>query len=119
MFCFVLLAVASILSAPNEKETAPPRKQPALIHEDVRDEFGQYALRFVTAEGTIVSERGRLIPTPDGKGHVMVVDGEVTYMRDDGKPYMTKYSAGLDGYKAVGDHLPVAPTAVPPVSTSV
>ncbi|XP_030038060.2 larval cuticle protein 16/17-like [Manduca sexta] len=102
-----LLFASSVLTAPN-----PLRFLPALKHEHIQDEFGQYALRYVTAEGTIVSENGKLIANADGTGHVMVVDGEVTYVGDDGKKYITKYTAGVDGVKFEGDHLPVAP-AVP------
>lgn len=83
----------------------------------MQDEFGQYALRYVTAEGTIVSEKGHLIANSDGTGHVMVMEGEVTYIGDDGKTYVTKFTAGLDGVKVEGDHLPIAPT-VPPVGIS-
>ncbi|XP_063621821.1 uncharacterized protein LOC134794048 [Cydia splendana] len=77
---------------------AARRALPALQHEEIHDEFGQYALRYVTAEGTVVSERGRLIPSPSG-GHVLITEGETSYIGDDGKTHITKYSAGLDGYK--------------------
>lgn len=92
---------------------SPASTLPALHHEEIHDEFGQYALRYFTAEGTMVSERGRLIPTPDGKDHVLVVEGEVTYIGADGKTYVTKYSAGLNGYEVEGNHLPVAPEPIP------
>ncbi|KAH9644256.1 hypothetical protein HF086_003755 [Spodoptera exigua] len=104
---FVLCGLSSVLSAPLEGNSH--RLLPPLDHEEVHDEFGQFALRYVTAEGTVVSERGRLIPAIDGAGYVMVYEGEVSYIGDDGKRYVTKYTAGLDGYHAEGDHLPVAP----------
>ncbi|KAH9644257.1 hypothetical protein HF086_003756 [Spodoptera exigua] len=103
----VICFLASILAAPLEEYSN--RSLPPLDHEEVHDEFGQFALRYVTAEGTVVSERGRLIPAIDGAGYVMVYEGEVSYIGDDGKRYVTKYTAGLDGYHAEGDHLPVAP----------
>ena len=106
-----LLAVA--LAAPSvDPATAARRALPALEHEEVHDEFGQYALRYVTAEGTVVSERGRLVPSPDGTGYVLITEGEVSYVGDDGKTYVTKYSAGLDGTKVEGDHLPVPPKPI-------
>ncbi|XP_075971117.1 endocuticle structural glycoprotein SgAbd-2-like [Anticarsia gemmatalis] len=89
------------------------RRLPALEHEEVHDEYGQYALRYVTAEGTVVSERGRLVPNGDNTGYVMIVEGEVSYIGDDGKTYVTKYSAGLDGTHAEGAHLPVPVEAEP------
>ncbi|KAF9798866.1 hypothetical protein SFRURICE_020430 [Spodoptera frugiperda] len=102
-----LCFLASVLAAPLEGSST--RSLPPLDHEEIHDEFGQFALRYVTAEGTVVSERGHLIPTPDGASYVMVYEGEVSYIGDDGKRYVTKYTAGLDGYHAEGDHLPVAP----------
>lgn len=102
-----------------DPETAARRALPALEHEEVHDEFGQYALRYVTAEGIIVSEKGRLVPTPDGKAHVLVIEGETRYIGDDGKVYITKYSAGLNGTHVEGAHLPVSVVAeVAPSSTS-
>lgn len=89
------------------------RNLPALHHEEIHDDFGQYALRYVTAEGIMVSERGQLIPTADGKDHVLSVEGEVSYIGDDGKSYVTKYKAGLDGFHVEGDHIPQAPESVP------
>ncbi|XP_060801262.1 flexible cuticle protein 12-like [Amyelois transitella] len=99
--------VASAVAAPSSPSLAARRALPALQHEEIHDDFGQYALRYVTAEGTVVSERGRLVPTPDGRAYVMVTDGETSYIGDDGKTYVTKYSAGLDGTHVEGAHLPV------------
>lgn len=103
----LILSLSYAVTAPAEESL---RNLPALQHEEIHDEYGQYSLRYVTAEGTIVAEKGRLIPNPDGAGRVMVVEGEVTYIGDDGKVYTTKYTAGTDGYRPTGDHLPVAPT---------
>lgn len=84
---------------------------PALQHEEVHDDFGQYALRYVTADGTVRSERARLVPGPSG--HVLVTEGEVSYIGRDGKTYITKYRAGLDGFQVEGNHLPKAPEPIP------
>lgn len=112
---FFAVAVSFIVAAPSATEEI--RKLPALVHEEVHDKSGQYSLQYVTAEGTVVIEKGRLVPNPDGEGLVMVVEGEVIFIGDDGKTYKTVYTAGFDGYKVVGDHIPVAP-AVPAVPVS-
>jgi hypothetical protein len=109
---FVLLSVAYTLAAPNSRQASARRALPAVHHAEVHDEFNQYHIQYVTAEGTVVSERGRLVPTADGLDSVMVVEGEVSYVGDDGKTYSSKYTAGLDGFQIQGDHLPVPP-AVP------
>ncbi|XP_045772252.1 larval cuticle protein 65Ag1-like [Maniola jurtina] len=108
-----LIAVASAAPSENSDKLAAIRALPALEHSEIHDESGQYELRYVTAEGTIVTERGRLVPSPDGNGLVLVTEGEVSYVGDDGRTYVTKYSAGLDGVKMEGAHLPVAPEPIP------
>ncbi|CAH4018963.1 cuticle protein CP14.6-like [Pieris brassicae] len=122
MKSFIILSalVAVAICAPVDLETdvelaqlIARRRLPALEHEEIHDEFGQYALRYVTAEGTVVSERGRLVPTADGKDYVLVIEGEVSFIGDDGKLYVTKFSAGIDGVKMEGDHLPKAPEPEP------
>ncbi|XP_049866006.1 flexible cuticle protein 12-like [Pectinophora gossypiella] len=113
LFVVAVCLIVAVAAAPSSPETAARRALPALQHEEIHDEFGQYALRYVTAEGTVVSERGRLVPNPDGTGHVLVTEGETSYIGDDGRTYVTKYSAGFDGVKVEGNHLPVAPEPLP------
>ncbi|XP_063621818.1 flexible cuticle protein 12-like [Cydia splendana] len=107
LFVVAVCLIAAAAAAPGSPaETSARRALPALQHEEIHDEFGQYALRYVTAEGTVVSERGRLVPTPDGKAYVLITEGETSFIGDDGKTYVTKYSAGLDGTRVEGAHLP-------------
>ncbi|CAG4937554.1 unnamed protein product [Colias eurytheme] len=110
--------VAVALCAPYHYENDPEmekviarRQLPALEHEEVHDQYGQFALRYVTAEGTVVSERGHLVPTGRG-GYVLVTEGEVSYIGDDGQLYITKWSAGIDGYHSETNHPLVAPEPV-------
>ncbi|XP_038210195.1 uncharacterized protein LOC119831042 [Zerene cesonia] len=110
--------VVVALCAPYESENDPElaaviarRRLPALEHEEVHDKYGQYALRYVTAEGVVVSESGRLVPTASG-GYVLVTEGEISYIGDDGELYITKFSAGIDGYHAESNHPLVAPEPV-------
>ncbi|KAI5643429.1 insect cuticle protein domain-containing protein [Phthorimaea operculella] len=116
MFKFVvilaLVAVAAA-SAPLSREAAARRNLPALQHEEVHDEFGQFALRYVTAEGTVVEQRGRLVPNKEGTDYDLIIEGSTTYIGDDGKTYVTRYTAGPDGSKVEGNHLPVAPEPIP------
>nr|XP_034824806.1 flexible cuticle protein 12-like [Maniola hyperantus] len=117
---YVAVTLCASIQEDRKSAITSLREQPALIHEEVRDEFGQYFLHYVTAEGTVVRQRGRLIPNKDGTDYVLVTEGEVSYVGDDGKTYVTKYSAGIGGYKAEGSHIPrvpkvPAPQAVPSV----
>ncbi|XP_028167307.1 flexible cuticle protein 12-like [Ostrinia nubilalis] len=109
MKTFVVLSclVAVALCAPH----SGLRELPAVRHEEVHDEYGQYALRYITAENTVVSERGRLIPSPNG-GHVLEIEGQYQFIGDDGQLYVTKYRGGPDGFHVDGAHLP-DPVAIP------
>ncbi|XP_013191494.1 cuticle protein CP14.6-like [Amyelois transitella] len=108
-FVVIFALFAFTMGAPAPEESK--RSLPALEHTEERGDDGQYSVHYVTAEGTVVSEHGRLVPTADGKDKVLVTDGEVSYVGPDGKSYMTKWSAGVEGVKAEGAHLPVAPEA--------
>ncbi|CAH0407666.1 unnamed protein product [Chilo suppressalis] len=102
--------VLAVYGAPTEEK----RSLPAVEHTDERDELGQYTLRYVTAEGTIVVERGRLVDTADGKDKVLTYEGSFTFVGDDGKTYTTKYKSDVNGaYHAEGDHLPKSVEAEP------
>ncbi|KAJ2942593.1 hypothetical protein O0L34_g2060 [Tuta absoluta] len=106
-----LVAVAA--AGPLSGAAAARRNLPALQHEEIHDEFGQFALRYVTAEGTVVEQRGRLVLNKEGNGYVLVVEGSTTYIGDDGKTYVTRYVAGPEGISVEGNHLPVAPEPIP------
>lgn len=101
-----MLAISYALAIPVSSKQAR-RNLPALKHEEIRDNHGQYAFRFVTAEGTVVSERGYLVPNSEGNGYVLAVEGETTYIGEDGKPITTTYKAGPNGSEMVGAHLPI------------
>lgn len=60
---------------------------------------------YITTDGTERKEIGHLVPTVQ----VPIIQGEVSYIGDDGKNYTIQYMAGTNGYTAKGNHLPVAP----------
>ncbi|XP_053602909.1 larval cuticle protein 65Ag1-like [Plodia interpunctella] len=103
----LLIAVAH--GAPTAVDAAR-RALPAIHHEEIHDDFGQYALRYVTAEGITYEERGRLVPDPDGKEYVLIYEGEYSFIGDDGKTYKTKYTTDIaNGHKVQANHVPTAP----------
>ncbi|XP_063379044.1 flexible cuticle protein 12-like [Cydia fagiglandana] len=103
----VLVVLSCVLVAAWCAPTEPSsvRELPALRHEEVHDEYGQYALRYITAENTVVSERGRLVPTDNG-GWVLEIEGQYQYIGDDGQTYVTKYKGGPGGFHVDANHLP-------------
>ncbi|XP_028179150.1 endocuticle structural glycoprotein SgAbd-5-like [Ostrinia furnacalis] len=114
-FAVLCLCAAVALAAPVEESN---HSQPAMEHIHEQDDLGQYTLKYRTPDGTIVSERGRLVPTADGKDQVLIHEGSFSYIGDDGKTYVTKYKTDIAGaYQPEGDHLPkpVEPEPVPEV----
>lgn len=77
-----------------------------LSRTETHDERGQFSLQYRSADGTVVSESGALKPSHDGKGYVLVKEGEYSFIADDGKTYNTKYVADDKGFRAQGEHLP-------------
>ncbi|CAG9784909.1 unnamed protein product [Diatraea saccharalis] len=104
--CMVVVALSAVIPDPSVREL------PAVRHEEVHDEYGQYALRYITAENTVVSERGRLVPTPNG-GYVLEIEGQYQFIGDDGQIYVTKYRGGPDGFHVDGTHLPEPVPVIP------
>ncbi|CAG9138460.1 hypothetical protein JYU34_016857 [Plutella xylostella] len=106
MKTFIILScvVAAALALP-AGDPHHLRALPALNHEEIHDEYGQYALRYITAENTVVSERGRLVPGNNG-GLVLVIEGQYQFLGDDGQVYVTSYHGGPDGFHVDGSHLP-------------
>ncbi|XP_077294184.1 endocuticle structural glycoprotein SgAbd-2-like [Arctopsyche grandis] len=96
-----MMAVAA-MAAPE----APIRYIPVLERTEKHDEVGQFALRYLSADGTSVAEQGILKPTLDGKDHVLHKIGEFTFTAPDGQVFRTTYVADHLGFRAVGDHLP-------------
>lgn len=104
----VLCLVASAMSA----SIVLVRTDPALVHDEVHDQFGQFAVQYATANHDTRVERGHLVRTASG-APVLVYDGEYSFFGQDGKKYTVKYRAGLDGFHAEGDHLPKPPKPEP------
>ncbi|XP_038210512.1 uncharacterized protein LOC119831283 [Zerene cesonia] len=111
LIVIVCVIISVAFCAPTFDPFLSRRALPALEHEEVHDEFGQYAYRYVTAEGTVVSQRAWLEPTENGT-YVLVTEGEVSYLGDDGEIYVTKYYAGINGTHVENNHYPVPKASV-------
>ncbi|KOB72122.1 Endocuticle structural glycoprotein [Operophtera brumata] len=74
------------------------RQLPALTHDEIHDENGQYDLHYITAEGTEVFQHGRLVPSQNG-GYVLEIEGQYQFIGDDGKLYVTRYRSVGKGPK--------------------
>ncbi|XP_059607798.1 endocuticle structural glycoprotein SgAbd-5-like [Phlebotomus argentipes] len=83
---------------------------PVLERTEVRDEHGQYALSYLTANGIATAEQGAL--KQSAGGNVLVRQGSWAYLGPDNVKYVVNYVADENGYRATGSHLPEAP-AIP------
>ena len=95
------MAVAA-MAAPE----APIKFIPVLERTEKHDEVGQFALRYVSADGTTFEEQGVLKPTADGKDYVLVKEGHWEHIAPNGQVIRTKYVADEKGFRAEGEHLP-------------
>lgn len=65
-----------------------------------QDTYGQYAFTYSSSDGQSKNENRNT----DGS-----ISGQFSYMSPEGKPVTLSYIADKDGFRAVGNHLPVAP----------
>ncbi|KAG8236549.1 hypothetical protein J437_LFUL016866 [Ladona fulva] len=84
---------------------------PIVQLDDVRDEAGQFSLRYVSGDGTTLTEVGKLVPNDEGDGHVLVKEGSYTFTSPEGQTFNLRYVADKNGFQPIADHLPVAPVA--------
>lgn len=64
-------------------------------------------IRYLSGDGTRVMESGRLVPNAEGDGEVLIKEGKIFYTSPEGIPITLSYVADAEGFRAVGDHLPV------------
>ncbi|KAG8236547.1 hypothetical protein J437_LFUL016864 [Ladona fulva] len=66
---------------------------------------------YISGDGTVAAELGRLKPNADGSDYVLVKEGTVSYISPEGKTINLSYVADEYGFRATGDHLPTPPEA--------
>ncbi|XP_050423876.1 uncharacterized protein LOC126835376 [Adelges cooleyi] len=71
---------------------------------------GDYNYRYETANGIYAEERGEVL-NKGAENQANSVVGSYRYISPEGTPIEVTYTAGVDGFRAYGAHLPVAPTA--------
>ena len=97
-----LFAVAFAASAPGQEVLIK-----SLINEVNEQGF---QTRLETSDGTVQVAQGQLKQF-DKDTSAVVVQGQFSYVADDGLTYTVKYTADEFGYHPEGAHLPVAPEA--------
>ncbi|XP_046436036.1 endocuticle structural glycoprotein SgAbd-8-like [Neodiprion fabricii] len=110
-FAIVLAALAAVAVARPQNQLTPG-VVPILDFQESHDEFGQFALSYLTGDGTQVSEQGALVPNSKEDGFVLVKKGSFKYYAPDGQLIEETWTADGNGFHAEGSHLPVAPDPI-------
>ncbi|XP_071438580.1 endocuticle structural glycoprotein SgAbd-2-like [Hetaerina americana] len=69
-----------------------------VFRDEVRDDMGQFAVRFSNGDGTFADETGSLISTDDGWEYVIVKKGSYSYISPEGIPITVNYVADQNGF---------------------
>ncbi|XP_055693213.1 endocuticle structural glycoprotein ABD-5-like [Lutzomyia longipalpis] len=104
----ILVIFASLAAAVPLPDGLEPHI-PVLERTEVRDEHGQYALSYLTANGIATAEQGAL--KQSNEGNVLVRQGSWAYLGPDNVKYIVNYVADENGYRATGSHLPEPPAS--------
>lgn len=122
----VLLALAAAAAARPQSFDQPiltaqpataPGVVPVLKRTEVRDDFNQLSLSYLTGDGTALTQHGVLRQVQDGEyrgDYVLDQSGSYRYISPEGRIIMVTYTADKDGFHPISDAIPVAPAA--PVS---
>lgn len=80
----ILLCIASALWMYNASPI-PDKNVGLLEHNYVRDDHGQFAFNYLTADGVARTEQGSLQPNKEGTHNVLVQRGSYSYYAPDGQ----------------------------------
>ncbi|CAD7088751.1 unnamed protein product [Hermetia illucens] len=98
------LVVDSILESTTPLPAALPISNLPSQYSNIRDDLGQYALSYLADRISHV-EQGSL---KEVNGAVVLVKrGSYVFIDKDGKRYLTSYIADENGFRPVGDHIPI------------
>ncbi|XP_046393045.1 larval cuticle protein 1-like [Ischnura elegans] len=109
-FVVVLIWIAGIASASPPMTTM--KVVPILQREETRTKDGEFTLKYVTGDGIVLAEVGKLKSTADGGDVVLVKEGSYSYTSPEGKLVRLSYVADEMGFR------PVAWNVAPPAHES-
>lgn len=105
LISFTLVVNAQYQQQPQNYDLQPQRPLPAiLMHKQSLTQDGSFNYAFAADNGL---QQGESI-SPDGTRR-----GAYSYVDPNGKTIKVRYTAGKDGFKVEGDHLPKPPAPIP------
>lgn len=87
MKVFIILALVTFAYA-------APADVALLQHNEARDDYGQFAYNFLSADGVARTEQGRLKVNAEGTGNIFVQQGAYRYYAPDGQLVEAHWTAG-------------------------
>ncbi|KAK9503258.1 hypothetical protein O3M35_011866 [Rhynocoris fuscipes] len=121
LLLLLLLLLSSLSSTPYKKSKTI--KKPQLFYQKKKQlSFNNFLFSllissYITREGTIFNEQGKLKKLANDDGEVLIKEGSYQYKSPEGEAISLKYVADEDGFRPEGSHLPVPVQPVQPVFT--
>lgn len=78
---------------------------------EIRRPDQSFDLKYNTADGQAFAEKAEIVRNSANTRDVLVKSGHYAYTAPDGTPISVSYIADEFGFRAAGNHIPVAPTA--------
>ncbi|CAB3371350.1 Hypothetical predicted protein [Cloeon dipterum] len=110
MLRFVVLAALAAVAAAQHGQYVPSKQAAILSEARYLSGNGNFGAAYTQEDGTDFKEE----TDADGTRR-----GSYSYIDPNGQRRTISYTAGKDGFKATGDHIPVAPKAAKPVAPSL
>lgn len=93
------------------EEEKPHQYIPILSKTEVRRPDQSFDLKYESGDGQAFVNNAKVQRNADNTGDVLVQSGSYAYTAPDGTPISVSYIADEFGFRATGNHIPVAPAA--------
>ncbi|XP_023944666.2 flexible cuticle protein 12-like [Bicyclus anynana] len=103
-----ILALVAVAAADVAHILRSPEADASIVQQDADVFPDQYQYSYGTSNGISGQEAG-VLQNPGREDEGIEVQGSNSWTAPDGQVIKTVYTAGKDGYRAEGAHIPVAP----------
>ena len=113
----LVLALAAVVAARPQfqqqqvqQQVQPVKIIPVLSRNEVRDDYNQLSLSYLSGDGTAVSEHGALKQVTEGEhrgDYFLAKQGSWRYTSPEGRIIMVTYTADENGFHPISEAIPV------------